>query len=443
MYSRLLSLCFCLSHAFVIAQADEGLWPQFRGPEGNGIAPAGKAPLKWSETAGIAWKTPLEGKGWSSPVIADGQIWLTSAVEVAANEQERQAILEKTDLDPKQFKDRQVVKRVKMRLLRLDFATGKLLSTLDLTDIEDPEPIHATNSYASPTPVIDGDFIYCHFGTYGTFCIKRADQSIVWKRRLPLVHAVGPGSSPFIFENFLVLICDGVDRQYVTALNKMTGETVWERDRPPMEAPSGDMMKAYCTPVAAIDSLGRKQVICMGSQWLVSYAPETGEEIWRVKHGKGFSIVPRPVYSNGVVYISTGFGKPQLWAVKIDGSGDVTDTHVVWTESRRIPAQPSPLLVGEQIYVVSDDGIASCLEASSGKMLWSERLGGKYSSSPLLADGKIYFSSHEGITTVIRPSGNYAELAKNQLDGQIMASPVVLNGSMLMRTDKALYCIRE
>jgi outer membrane protein assembly factor BamB len=299
------------------------------------------------------------------------------------------------------------------------------------------------NSYASPTPVIDGDRIYCHFGTYGTVCLDRSDLSVVWKRRLPLVHAVGPGSSPFIHGESLILICDGVDRQYVAALDKSSGKTVWERDRPPMEAPSGDMKKAYCTPIAIVDAAGREQVICMGSQWIVAYEPKTGEEIWKVYHGKGFSVVPRPVYADGIVYFSTGFGKPQLWAVRVDGSGDVTETHVAWTETRRIPARPSPLLAGELLFVVSDDGIASCFDARSGETKWSERIGGNFSASPLLADGKLYFCNHEGKTVILRPSGSFAELASNQLDGQIMASPVAVANSLLIRTDKGLYRIQE
>ena len=425
------------------ALADNLSWTQFRGRDGNGIAPEGHAPLKWSESENIAWRTAIEGKGWSSPVVAENTVYLTTAVVVEANEQEAQAILEATDLDPKQFKDRNVAKSVLLKLISLDLTSGKPLASKQLISVETPEPIHAMNSYASPTPMLDDDRIYCHFGTYGTFCLNRGDLSIRWERRLPLIHSVGPGSSPLVIDDILILICDGVDRQYVTGLNKRTGETVWERDRPPMEAPSGDMKKAFCTPISVTDPSGRKQVICMGSQWIVSYEPGTGNELWKLNHGKGFSIVPRPVYAEGVVYFSTGFGKPELWAVRADGAGDVTDTNTVWIESRRIPARPSPLLVGELLFIVSDDGIASCFDAKSGESKWSERLGGNFSASPLLADGKIFFCNHEGKTTVIRPSGSFAELANSQLDGQIMASPVAVDDSLLIRTDQAMYRIQS
>jgi hypothetical protein len=368
---------------------------------------------------------------------------LTTALEVAATDAERLALFEKAQIEPKKQASQQVAKRITLQLLQIDLKSGSIIRSSDLMQIDDPDPIHSLNSYASPTPVIDGPHLYCHFGTYGTFCFRRDDLSKVWERRLPLVHSVGPGSSPFVFQDQLVLICDGVDRQYVTALHRLTGETIWEKDRPPMEAPSGDMKKAYNTPIAIVDSKGREQLICVGSQWVVSHDPKSGEELWKIHHGKGFSVVPRPVFGNGLLYFATGFGKPELWAVKVDGSGDVTETHVAWTEKKRIPAKPSPLLVGDLLFVVSDDGIASCFQAATGEVHWSERVGGNYSSSPLLADGKLYIANHEGLTTVLRPSGAFEQLSRNQLDGQIMASPVAVDGALLIRTDKALYRIEE
>jgi len=334
-----------------------------------------------------------------------------------------------------------VAKAIELKLEGLDFQTGERLHLTDLVRIDQPDPIHSLNSYASPTPVIDGDRIYCHFGTYGTFCLDRASRRIVWQRRLPLQHAVGPGSSPIVDGPRLVLIQDGLERQYVTALDKRTGETLWETDRPEMDAPSGDQKKAYCTPIRIVGPRGRDQLICMGSQWMVSYQPKTGEEIWKVRHGKGFSVVPRPVYQDGVVYFSTGFGKPQLWAVRVDGSGDVTDSHVVWTVIRGIPAKPSPILHDDLIFVIDDNGVASCLECASGDLVWKERIGGKYSASPILVQGRILFGSHEGKVTVIDAGREFETIAENQLDGQIMASPAVVDGSIVLRTAEAMYRI--
>ncbi len=417
-------------------------WPQFRGPGGDGIAVNQTPPVEFGEEEKVTWKKEIPGRAWSSPVVADGVVWLTTAIERTPTSDERQALLRKTDNDEKKFNQLAIAKAIELKLLAIDFESGEILHTLDLATIDEPDAIHSLNSYASPTPVIAGNKIFCHFGTFGTFAIELATQEVVWQRVLPLHHAVGPGSSPFIYANMLVLIQDGMDRQYVTALDQSTGSTVWEVDRPAMDAPDGDQKKSYCTPIAITDSKGREQLICMGSQWLVAYEPKTGTEIWRLNHGKGFSVVPRPVFANDVVYVATGYGKPQLWAVRVDGSGDVTDTHALWQSMQGIPAKPSPLLFEDRIYVVDDNGVASCINSQSGEQLWKERIGGNFSASPLLAGGHLYFANHDGKITVVKPGDEFQKVAENQLDGQIMASPAVIDGSMIWRTDTALYRIQ-
>ncbi|MCB1232978.1 MAG: PQQ-binding-like beta-propeller repeat protein [Verrucomicrobiae bacterium] len=440
-----LALTAFLTTAPALSHADHP-WPQFRGPNGDGAASADGVPLHWSETDNIAWKTPLPGKGWSSPVVTDsGKIWVTTAIETAPSEAERQQLLLSSGEDPKQFKARQVAKNVLLKALELDLESGAIQREIDLITVGTPDAIHSLNSYASPTPVLDGDRLYCHFGTYGTICLDITSGAIVWRRQFPLEHSVGPGSSPFIDGDRLILIQDGVDAQYVTALDKRSGETLWKTDRPGMRAEKGDQKKAYCTPISLTDKNGRHQLICMGSQWLVSYDPATGEEFWKLDHGDGFSVVPRPIYDEkeDLVFISTGFGKPQLWAVRPDGSGDITGSDkVVWTETKRIPAKPSPLLVGDELYVVQDGGIGTCFNAATGETLWNERIGGNFSASPLFADGRIYFCNQEGMTTVVAPGKAFQVLAENQLDGQLMASPVALDGALLLRSDSAMYRIQ-
>lgn len=416
-------------------------WPQFRGPDGNGIAPRTKAPTTWSEDQNITWKTELPGKGWSSPVVADGLLWVTTAIEEYPTDEEAQKLYEKKGTNPDHIKQRQIAKRITLRLYAIDMKSGESRKERDLFVIDEPEPIHKFNSYASPTPVVDGDKIYCHFGTFGTVCLLREDLSEVWSRTIPLDHAVGPGSSPIVHGDLLILICDGCDQQYVQALDKNSGESAWRTDRPPMDAPDGDRKKAFDTPIVAVDENGREQVICMGSQWIVAYAPKTGEELWKVRHGDGFSVVPRPVVGNGMVFFSTGFGRPELWAVRIDGEGDVTESHVVWKEQKRIPAKPSPLLIDDLLYIIDDKGIATCFDADDGTVIWTERVPGNYSASPLFADGKIYYGNEEGKVTVIRPSQSYDELAVNQIDGQIMASPIAVDDALYLRSDRALYRI--
>ncbi len=418
-------------------------WPQFRGPDGDGIAANQATPVEFGEQQNVRWKTELPGKAWSSPVIADGVVWATTAIERVPSDEERIALFKQKEVEEKKFKQLSIAKSIDLKLVALDFNNGTILRTIDLINFEQPDAIHALNSYASPTPVIDGPNIYCHFGNYGTFCIDRQTFDLVWQRRLPLKHSVGPGSSPFIHGSMLILIQDGLERQYVAALDKRTGETIWETDRPEMEAPTGDQKKAYSTPIAVTDKRGRRQLICMASQWMVAYAPESGNEIWRCYHGKGFSVVPRPVHADGVVYFSTGFGKPELWAVRIDGDGDVTDSHVLWTVTKGIPAKPSPIVHQGLIYVMADTGVATCLRAEDGSEVWKKRIGGDYSASPLLSGGHIYFGSHDGKVTVIKPGTEGEVVAENQVEGRIMASPAAMEDALVLRTDRAIYRIES
>ncbi len=425
----------------ILCSAASADWPQFRGPGGDGVAMDQSVPTEFGEQKNVTWKTEIPGKAWSSPVVSDGVIWVTTAIERLPTEEEKIALFKQADIAENKFKQLAIAKSIELKLLAIDFASGSILKTIDLTVVEQPDAIHTVNSYASPTPVIDGDHIYCHFGTYGTFCINRATGAEVWKRRLPLAHSVGPGSSPFIYQDMLVLIQDGLERQYVTALNKFTGVRIWETDRPEMDAPDGDQKKAFCTPIAVTDSKGRDQLICMASQWIVAYEPATGKEIWKLYHGKGFSVVPRPVFADDVVYFSTGFGKPQLWAARVDGEGDVTETHVLWKVTKGIPAKSSPLIHDGLVYVMEDNGIASCFDAQTGEEVWKKRIGGKYSASPLLAGGHLFFGSHDGKVIVLKPGKSGEVVADNQLDGQIMASPAAVDNALIMRTATAIYRI--
>ena len=441
--SRLPLFALALAVSIPASASADHPWPQFRGPDGDGLASADGVPLQFGESENLDWKTPLPGKAWSSPVVADGgKIWLTTAIETIPNEQEREQLLTAAGEESKHFKVRQIAKDIQLKALELDLESGKIEREIDLITVETPDAIHSLNSYASPTPALDGDRLYCHFGTFGTLCLDIKSGAKVWERQFPLEHSVGPGSSPFVHGDKLVIIHDGVDQQYVIALDKSSGKTLWKTDRPPIRAESGEQKKAYCTPIAVTDRNGREQLICMGSQWLVSYDPATGEEFWRLDHGSGFSVVPRPVHDekNDLVFISTGFGKPELWAVRPDGDGDITDSDkVAWKETKRIPAKPSPLLVDGELFVIQDGGIGTCFDAATGEVHWNERIGGNFSASPLYADDKIYLANQEGAVVVIAPGKEFQVLAENQLDGQLMASPIALDGSLLIRSDSALY----
>lgn len=418
-------------------------WPQFRGPGGDGIAPAAEnLPVEFDESTHLVWKTELPGRGWSSPVYDGRSLWVTTAIEVFPTEEERIARLKADGEEERTFAARQVASSIDLAVLQIDYETGELLDKIELVSVEDPQTIHAQNSFASPTPVLSDGLLIAHFGTFGTFAINTENNELVWDLTIDLEHGVGPGSSPFIYEDLLVLICDGVDRQFVTAVDKRTGDTVWHTYRPEMRAPLGDQKKSYNTPVLITDASGREQLICMGSQWLVSYDPRSGEEIWRLDHGDGFSVVPRPVFSEDLqlLYFCTGFSGGELIAVRVDGEGDITEADkIAWRESSRIPNKPSPLLIGDRIYLIADGGIGSCLDAATGEILWNERIDGNYSASPLYADGKIYYANHEGIVKVAAPGDTFELLAMNQLDGQIMASPIALGSSLVIRSSEGIY----
>lgn len=440
MMKRLLILSFA-TLAPAIAPASPP-WPQFRGPGGDGIAMAEGVPVKFSETEALAWKTELPGRGWSSPVFDGKTLWMTTAVEVFPTDEEKTRILEASGEEAKTFAQRQVATKIELSVVGVDYESGAIVRTIPVTTIENPQTIHALNSFASPTPFLEEGVLFAHFGAFGTFAIDVAKGEVVWNVKIDLEHGVGPGSSPIVHRGLLVLICDGVDRQFVTALDARTGATVWTSERPAMRAPKGDQKKSYNTPIVITARDGKEQLICMGAQWLVSYEPATGEEIWRLDHGDGFSVVPRPVYSpkTGLIYLSTGFGKPELLAIRPDGTGDVTGSDkIAWREPKRIPARPSPILVGDELYVIADGGIASCFDAQTGTLHWTERVDGNYSASPLFADGHLYFASQEGVVTVLKPGKSFEVVAKNPLEGTLMASPLAFDGSLVIRSGTALY----
>ena len=388
-------------------------WPEFRGPDGQGHSAEQGLPLEWSESRNIVWKVPVAGAGWSSPVVSANRIWLTTAVE-----------------------DRERGRSVSLRAVAFDAATGRELVNVEVFRIDRPRAINAKNSHASPTPIVDGDRVYVHFGADGTAALDPAGR-VLWKTRLPYESQHGGGGSPALYRDLLIVNCDGnggPDGAFVAALDTRSGKTRWKT---PRRAPAD---QAYTTPLV-IRVGDRDQLVSVGAYRAAAYDPETGREIWRVSYGDGFSNVPRPIFGHGLVYIATGFQQPALIAVRPDGSGDVTRSHVAWTLRRGAPFTPSPLLVGDELYMVNDAGIASCVDAKTGTLHWQQRLGGSYSASPVLADGRIYVLSEEGNATVLAPGRAFQRLASSQLDGGILASMAVADRSIFIRTTTHLYRI--
>jgi outer membrane protein assembly factor BamB len=382
-----------------------GNWPQFRGPEGDGHSSEVNLPLTWSETENIRWKVPLPGKGWSSPIIADKEIWLTTA----------------TDGDRS------------LRAISLDADTGKIINNVEVFRLSSALAGHEKNSGASPSVIIDGDRVYVHFGSYGTAALRR-DGTIVWRtQELKYSQVHGPGGSPVLFENLLILNCDGNSNQFVVALNKDTGKIVWRKDRP--------SAMAYATSLIIKTATG-PQLVSPGAFRATAYNPATGDELWFVRYGDGFSNVPRPVFGHGLVFLCTGFYQPELLAVRVDGKGDVTSSHIAWKTGRGTPLTPSPILIGEEVYMVSDNGILSCLDAKSGKQNWRQRLSESYSASPVFADGRLYLLSEGGETTVLAPGKEFRKLATNVLNGRFLASMGVA-GAFFLRSDTHLYKVQK
>ncbi len=417
-------------------------WPEFRGPGGQGFVGDAPIPLEWSETENVTWKTPIAGKAWSSPVVLGDQIWLTTAITKEPTPEQIAQQLQTSGLTEQQFEQQQVHGTLSLQAICLDKSSGKLLRNLVLFEVGSPASIHTTNSYASPTPFLEAGRVYCHFGANGTACLDTNSGEVLWTRKISIDHAVGAGSSPVIYGNVLVLVCDGIDKQFVIGLDKRDGKTIWTTPRPPIRSENGQHRKAYSTPLL-VQQGNRDQLVIPGAQWVVSYDPATGEELWRVDHGSGFSNVPRPVYGHGMVFICTGFGKPKLWAIRIDGCGDVTETHVAWRARGQIPATSSPVLVDDLLFVIGDSGIASCFDAHAGKELWKERIGGKFSASPIATNDRVYWFSKEGGTTVIEAAAKYTVIVASQIDGALMASPAVFGSTLLLRSDSYLYRIDQ
>ncbi|HEY8550364.1 MAG TPA: PQQ-binding-like beta-propeller repeat protein [Vicinamibacterales bacterium] len=399
-------------------------WTQFRGSDGTGVSPSAALPLTWRETQNVTWKTPIHGRAWSSPVILDGQVWVSTATE-----------------DGKE-----------LYAVAVDQETGRIIHDLKLFTVEKPQFAHRFNSYASPTPVIEPGRIYVTFGSPGTAAIDTKTGKVLWTRTdIECNHFRGAGSSPILYGNLLIMHFDGSDHQFVMALDKRTGKTVWRTERsidfkdldangqPEAE---GDYRKAFATPhITTVN--GKPLLVSIGSKAVYGYEPETGREIWRIEERDAHSGSTRPVVGHGLVFVPTGFPRGQVLAIRPDGKGDATATHIVWRLTRGAPNKPSLALAGDLLFMISDAGVATCVEAKTGEIVWTARVGGNFSASPLLAGNRLYLFSEEGKTTVIEAGRAYKVLAENQLDDGFMASPAVSGNSLFLRTRTHLYRIDE
>lgn len=410
------ALVVCLVSCFLNYAAAED-WAAFRGPTAQGISTAKNLPTRWDAEAGVVWKVPVEGEGWSSPVFVKGKIYLSAAVA--------KSDAEKPDRS--------------LRAMCFDAKTGTREWDVEvfLQEGATAPSIHSKNSHASPTPIVDGDRVYIHFGHQGTACLDLKGNKIWTNRSITYPPVHGAGCSPVLIDGKLIFSCDGASDPFVVALSAEDGTEVWRYMR------QGQAPKyfAFCTPLV-IEVDGKKQVFSPGADQANALDPETGKEIWTVRYS-GYSLVCCPVYGHGMVYFSSCYDNPVVYAVKVDGQGDVTDTHVEWSLDKGAPNSPSLLLLGEELYMVADNGVATCVNALTGKSNWQKRIGGNFTSSPLFADEKIYLTDEEGKGVTIAPGKKFKELGKSDLGERTLSSLAVGDGAIFARTANHLLRIQK
>lgn len=411
---HLLTIAFSALTLVTIQAADA--WPQMRGPTAHGVADAKGLPLTWSETEHVAWKTAIAGEGWSSPVVGDGAVYVTSALDDGRS----------------------------LHVYRIDLASGKIVWDVTVFTNEVVPVKHVRNSHASPTPVLAGDRLYVHFGTMGTACLTVKDGKTVWaNRELKVNHAVGAGGSPVLYRDKLLLTCDGVDAQYGVALDAATGKVAWKKDRSAVERlakVNGESRKCFSTPLV-VNNGGVDQAIVNGAERLYAHAPLTGEELWYVDF-TGYSNATMAVSDGKMLVFNTAFNTSSVWGLRLEGAkGDVTASHVAWKVKFPALSQSSPILLDGRVYVVNDSGILLCLDLATGKEIYKERLGTDFAASPVLADGRMYFFDARGKGTVVEPGATFKVLATNTLADGCMASPAVVGKALIVRTKTNLYRI--
>lgn len=424
------ALIYCVVAALTLASAFAENWPRFRGPNGQGISSEKNLPLEWSTTQNVAWTTAIPGEGWSSPIVWNGRVFVTSITD----------------------------NNTRCHVICVDAKSGKILWDKEVFE-QLPRRKESKNSYATPTACTDGSRVYATFGD-GSVVALDFDGNIAWtNREVKFYSRHGLGSSPIVHNGLVIQCYDGSqpieaagnypqvtnqertgwqipwDKSFLVALDAKTGQRVWTGKR-------GMSRIAHVTPfIAKVD--GKEQLISGAGDFLGGFDIKTGERLWNI-YAQGEGVTPSPVLGDGMVFASSGYEKTTLRGVKLGGAkGDVTTTHIAWEQKKGTPTQPSPIFVKPYLYAVTEGGVATCYKPENGDIVWQERIGGNFSASPVFADGRIYFLNEAAETTVIIPGAEFKVLAKNKLEGRTQASMAVSDGRLLIRTDKQIYCIAK
>jgi outer membrane protein assembly factor BamB len=423
---RVFTLGLFIALAASSASAAED-WPQFGGPTGQGISAATGVPVEWSATKNVAWKVPIPGRAWSSPVLMNGKLYLTTAIGTSALDGGNEPVDATSDTS--------------LRAMCVDAKTGKIDWDVEVfhRSRADTPPMHPKNSQASPTPVVIADRLYVHYGHLGTAALDLSAGKVLWRQTISYKPAHGNGGSPVIVDGLLVFNCDGLADPFVCALDASTGDVKWKT---PRNSPARKKFSVATPQVIKLAS-GATQLISPASGFVGAYDPKDGREIWRVRYGEGYSVVPRPAFADGVIVLSSGYDKPVTYAIKVDDrmGGDVTGSRVAWKSHKAAPCTPSPLIVDSAVYLMSDNGFASCSDLKTGKVHWTQRLEGEYSASPVYAEGRVYFQSESGVAYVVKAATTFEQLAENDIGERCLASYAVADGALFIRSEHHLWKI--
>lgn len=419
-------------------------WPHWRGPGASGVAPDDTLPIRWSATENVAWKAPLGGVGVSTPIVVGDRVYVTSQVGAGVRQQgNHPRLVQGADAASQGERaigpgraDAAGAGQAVFVVEAFSRTDGRRLWDRRIEAEGTLTPVHDKHNLTSPSPVSDGSLVFAWFGT-GQLVALTADGAIVWQRHLgkeiaPFDVRWGHASSPVVYGDSLILLCDHATASYLLALDRKSGREIWKADR-------GRGRSSYSTPIVAEGAFGA-ELLVNSSERLDAYDPRTGELLWHSGEPNRFP-VPSAVFQNGVIYTSRGYRSGPYMAIRPGGRGDVTATHTLWSVPTGAPYVSSLLYYDGVIYMANDVGVLSAVDAARGERLWQERVDGVFSASPVGGGGHVYFVSENGDTVVLKAGRKPQIVGRNGLGERAIASPAVSRGQIFIRTDDHLFCI--